>query len=659
MIIFGECIFTKIVFFSRIRLLCYFSLPLHKIRCSGQSKFDTLPMKKAVFLFFRYYLFWMVFFLFFRGLFLLANLSLSQTLSVEELFGTFRHGCVMDCSAAAYFSLLPGLLIAVSPFFPRIFRPFIKYYTLLLLILVTLLGLADIALYPAWGTRIDAQILPYLKEPDAIFSSITLGQIALALASLAIIVALFFFFFLRFVLNPYSPQQNLSWKAFPVMLLLSALLFLPIRGGVDTAPLNFSSVFFSKKTFANHSAYNYFWAFMYAMTHNDFDKNPVNYMDKEEARRIISPISLFSDEPTPLFIDAHGQKINVILVILESFSNKVIEPLGGRKGLTPNINRLCNEGICFTDFYATGSRSDRGLSSLLAAYPALIKASSILGFPEKMKNITFLPSYFGKHGYDLSFYYGGDINFYNTNMMLIQSGVNNIISRKDFPFDQASRQKWGAPDEFLYARCADELLRKKQPFFSVVYNISSHEPFDVPEHFKRITGTSSSDRYCNSVAYTDSCLGVFIDRLKASPIWNNTLVIITSDHTSLEPAPVSDIEAPESYLIPMVWVGGVVKKPWRCHNICMQTDLSATLFQQLGWDFPKSPFSKNMFGSHHYAFYFRAEGWGYFSPSLGFYQNIDNGSQRFFYGDDSPDREAQTLFAKAFTQFLHDDFISK
>lgn len=159
-------------------------------------------MKKAIFLFFRYYLFWMVFFLFFRGLFLLANLSLSQTLSVEELFGTFRHGCVMDCSAAAYFSLLPGLLIAVSTFFPRISRPFIKYYTLLLLILVTLLGLADIALYPAWGTRIDAQILPYLKEPDAIFSSITLGQIALALASLAIIVALFFsFFFVSFSIH--------------------------------------------------------------------------------------------------------------------------------------------------------------------------------------------------------------------------------------------------------------------------------------------------------------------------------------------------------------------------------------------------------------------------------------------------------------------------
>lgn len=615
-------------------------------------------MKNTVFSFLKYYLFWLVFFLVFRGFFLLANPALSQTLSASDLFGTFSHGCIMDCSAAAYFSLLPGLLMAFSPFCSGFSRSFIKYYTLILLLLVTILGLADIALYPSWGTRIDAQILPYLKEPAAIFSSVSIGQIALALAALALIVALFFYLFLRFILRPFSALPR-SWKTLPVMILLSALLFLPIRGGIDTAPLNFSSVFFSEKTFANHAAYNYFWGFMYAMTHNDFSKNPVNYMDKAEAQSLIDPLARFSGEQVPLYINTHGRDINVVLVVLESFSNKVIEPLGGRKGLTPSLNRFCNEGICFTRFFATGSRSDRGLSSLLASYPALIKASSILGFPEKMKNVTFLPSYFGQHGYDLSFYYGGDINFYNTNMMLIQSGVKNIVSRKDFTFEQASQQKWGAPDEFLYTRCADDLLLKKQPFFSVVYNISSHEPFDIPDHFKRIPGSSSSERYCNSVAYTDSCLGVFIDRLKNSPVWNNTLVIITSDHTSLEPAPVSDIEAPESYLIPMIWIGGVVENPLRCHNICMQTDLSTTLFQQLGWDTPASPFSKNMFGSHQYAFYFRAEGWGYFSPTMGFYQNIDNGAQRFFYGESASDRNDQIHFARAFTQFLHDDFISK
>ncbi len=87
---------------------------------------------------------------------------------------------------------------------------------------------------------------------------------------------------------------------------------------------------------------------------------------------------------------------------------------------------------------------------MLASYPSLMKASSVLLFPEKMKKLNYLPGYFKQKGYNLSFYYGGDVNFYNTSMLLTQSGVEDIVSRTDFPVHIATMQKWGVPDEYLY-----------------------------------------------------------------------------------------------------------------------------------------------------------------------------------------------------------------
>ncbi len=207
-------------------------------------------------------------------------------------------------------------------------------------------------------------------------------------------------------------------------------------------------------------------------------------------------------------------------------------------------------------------------------------------------------------------------------------------------------------------RMNDDLQKMKQPFFSMVYNISSHEPFDIPDNFHRITDKSNSGKYCNSIAYADSCLGHFIDQLKNSTLWENTLVIITADHAALEPGPTT-YEDPASYRIPLLWIGGVVDTSFVCGNICMQTDLSSTLIQQLGWEPDASFFSKNIFSSRQYAFYLRDEGWGFLSPETGFFMNLESGKQSFFYGEDDPSTDSLTIFSKSFVQFLHNDFLKK
>jgi len=91
----------------------------------------------------------------------------------------------------------------------------------------------------------------------------------------------------------------------------------------------------------------------------------------------------------------------------------------------------------------------------------------------------------------------------------------------------------------------------------------------------------------------------------------------------------------------------------------MQTDLSSTLIQQMGWNSTPSYFSKNIFGTRQYAFYLRDEGWGFISPETGFFMNLESEKQQFFYGEQCEKRDSLTTFSKSFTQFLHDDFLWK
>lgn len=616
-------------------------------------------MKKSILFFVKYYLFWLIFFFSFKVFFLILNKDYTSTLSLSDIFKVFLHGSVMDFSSAGYLSLLPGLVFSVLPFVKeKIIARIISCYTLIILVIVVILGLMDSALYASWGIRLNAQILMYFKNLGGMWASMSGWLWLLTFIIWTAIVFGFYKLLKRWMNFSNSASEKPRWYISPLMLFLTAVLIIPIRGGLDRSPLNHSSVYFSEKVYANHAAYNYFWTFMYAISHQDENKCPINYMDEKACLASLKGVDTQNQKNYPIYIkNKTGKPTNVILVILESFSNKVIEPLGGLKAVTPNINKFCKEGILFSNCYAAGSRSDRGISALLCAYPALIKASAIMNFPDKLKNADFMPQYFKKHQYDMSFYYGGDVNFYNTRMLLIQSGVNHIVSKEDYPLS-AAKQKWGVPDELLYQRMFNDLQKSKKPFLSMVYNISSHEPFDIPNKYKKIKGEDAASLYCNSVAYGDSCLGDFIAKLKKSPMWNNTLVIITSDHAILQPGPTG-LEDLESFRIPLIWMGGVIDTSFVVEHPVMQSDVSATLVQQMGWKPKPSYFSRNMFGKEDYALFHNIDGWGFVSPQCAYYENVESNQSKFFYGADYAKKDSLLHFAKAYTQHLHNDFQKK
>ena len=611
-------------------------------------------MKRQLFGLLKYFIFWMTFFLLDKALFLLWNFDQTIQLSAGEIGGIFLHGLKMDVSTACYLLLLPGLITGFRNFIPfRIVNRLIWYYTLFFLIVSSVLIVLDLGLYPHWGTRVNVTVFNYIDDPVAIGASVSVGDLLLGLIIAGSLVFGFMFLYKRLFREGLADSHKIKWQLIPIHFLILATLILPIRGGLDTSPLNLSSVAFSPKLYVNQAAYNFLWNFAKSVEKRKRLSNPCDYLKKEESIRIFAD---FQKKDTliqrPQLVKLiPGKQPNVILIILESFSNKVIAPLGGLHGIAPNLDSLCTKSAIFTSFYSTGNRSDRGISAILGGYPSLL-TTSIMVYPEKSHSLTLLPEYFNKKNYNTSFYYGGDINFYNLKAFVLQGKYGKLVTKADFPSELGRMSKWGVPDGFVFEKATEDLKAEKEPFMKTIYTISSHPPYDVP--FLKIPGNSNRDKYLNSVAYTDSCLGAFIDSFRKSPLWENTLLIVTADHGTMEPGP-TDITDPASYRIPLIWSGGLVDSVAQIETITQQCDFGTSLIHQLGWETSSAPFSKDFFTAFPHAFYMFDSGWGYVVPEGCFY--FDQGVNDFV--SKSTSKSVDLTFPKAYMQVLHDDFINR
>ncbi len=605
--------------------------------------------------FLKYFLFWMIFFWLAKALFLIWNFEITSQLSNGEISGIFWHGLKMDISTSCYLLLIPGLLLALRVFFPSgLVNRFIRIYTLIFLIISSILIVLDLGLFPHWGTRVNVTVFNYLNDPVAIGASVSMGDVLLGLLMGSSLVAGFLYLFKRIFPEGVVLGGKIKWQASLLQLFIVATLIIPIRGGLDTSPLNLSSVAFSSKLYVNQAASNYLWNFAKSVEKRKRFSNPCTYMDKNESLRIFNEFQkLDTLAHRPQLIKLNPQKQpNVILIILESFSNKVIAQLGGLHGVAPNLDSLCTKSTVFTSFYSTGNRSDRGISAVLGGYPSLL-STSIMVYPEKSNGLTLLPEYFNRKNYNTSFYYGGDINFYNLKSFVLKGNYANLVTKADFPSELGQMSKWGVPDGYVFKRATEDLKSEKEPFMKTIYTISSHPPFDVP--FSKIRGNSNEDKYLNSVAYTDSCLGAFIDALRKSTLWDNTLLIVTADHGTMQPGP-TDIIDPASYRIPLIWTGGVVDSLQRIETITQQCDFGTSLVHQLGWEADSSRFSNDFFTTHPHAFYMLDSGWGYVVPEGFFY--FDQNSNDFI-SKPLDGKSVDLTFPKAYMQVLHDDFISR
>ncbi|MEG1188142.1 MAG: sulfatase-like hydrolase/transferase [Bacteroidales bacterium] len=604
-------------------------------------------MKNKLYTLLKIYLGFVGIFALQKPLFMLYHLSLYKGDTAAEWLKVIYHGLPLDFSMAGYLTIIPVLMILVSVWKEGSWlRKALHIYFALINMVIAIVFVSDLELYSYWGFRLDSTPLFYLKSPANAAASVPMLMM-FVMPLLMLLTWFVLYKLMKRTTDEPDPQETDFRKRImqsATLFLLLGMLFIPIRGGFSVSTMNVGKVYHSTNMLLNHAAINPMFSLMTSLTKEGDFGSQYRFMENEEAEQVFSLLKdshqLSQQEENLL----HTKRPNVILIVLESFSAKIVEPLGGIPEVAPTMNRLYDEGIAFTNFYANSFRTDRGLVSILSGYPAQ-PSTSIMKYPAKTQSLPSLSGTLKNAGYDLEFLYGGDADFTNMRSYFMSAGFNRIVADQDFPVaDRLS--KWGVNDEKTFRFLSESLKEQSQPFMKMFLTLSSHEPFDVPMH-------KFDDPYLNSVAYTDSCLGVFMDELKASPLWDNTLVILVPDHAMHYPASIS-ISEPGRYHIPMIWAGGAISKPQRIDTYGSQIDIAASLLHQMQLPYDDFTFSKDLFNTNNrqFAYYTFKDGFGILKDSATFV--YDCASDRAIMRTDNADREIEQE-GKAFLQCLYND----
>jgi len=599
-------------------------------------------------------LFLLLFFAFYQVLFLLFNRSYADGAPFGVLARSLWVGLRLNLSMSSYVLLLVGVIQTIGLLLTgRFSYKLSKVTTLFFVVVFSGILLGNINLYAYWGRLLDAEGFAFLKTPWVILASVRWYE-SLAFLGLWLLLswaaAKGYFWLTR----SSTASGVLRWPARGLAafftLFTAAFMLLPIRGGLGVAPINTGVAYFSSYNFANHAAINPPWNLFYSFKRMDARTRHYSFMQDEEAYAIYDDIKRHGDDRLKVL---NTDKPNVVFILLESFSSQVVGILGGEE-VTPNLDRVAREGILFDNIYAASDRSDKGLVATMAGYQ-VAPAYSIIQYPQKSQSLAFMPRKFREAGYrNLTYIYGGDAGFKGMNSFVTLAGFDRQIVMSDFPASMRG-EKWGVHDEYTFARLADEMeadSKTAEPWFKYYFTLSSHEPFDVP--MARV----HENPYLNSIFYTDSCLGVFIDEVKRRGLWDNTLIVMIADHGTPGPLKASS-QMKERYQIPMLWTGGALAvRDTVISKIGSQKDVVATLLGQLGIDASDFYFSKDLLCSdtEEYAFFTYPDAFGYVTRDS--YQVYDNTARRYVV-QEGEISETDSLRAKATMQVVSADHLKR
>ena len=543
------------------------------------------------------FLFWLIVFAIFRVFMLiLASGTDGFESYTPESLGVFWHGLRLDLSTASYLFVIPLLLMPfVGGAWHSTLLSCIKNYYKIAIMLVTVMLTANLVIFRYWGTLLNVRAIEFAVYPKEMLASVSNLQSAIILV---FIVAMFWALSRirrRILDNATNSLPANGIHAIWGFLLLLPLSFTGIRGGWTLIPINEAAAAYSSNNKLNNIALNPIWFLGNNVLKSGFSKgNPYEKLSDAEAIQITkvllkNPVALSPDSVLA------NPKCNVVIILLESWTADVIEPLGGVKDVTPFFSSLAKDGLLFSQTYSSGFRTDQGLTSVLSGFPS-IPDKSIIKFIDKTQQLPSLGRIFADAGYQNRFYYGGELGFANMNNFLLQSGFEERTDINEF--DESQRNsKWGAHDEYVFERMLSDHAEQDNPFFSVVLTLSTHEPFETPRPTP-FGKQSEADRFKGSAFYTDQCLKQFFDAASFRSWYKNTLFILVADHGHRLPLN-RDYFEPATRRIPVLFYGDPLNQSFRgktIDRVSSQHDLATTLLWMTQRDESKFKWSRNMFG---------------------------------------------------------------
>ena len=569
--------------------------------------------------------------------FFLVYSSVIGDTGLLNLFSALWAGKSLDGSMAGYLVIIPLIISTICIWINnRIFINIEKAYYVIISFLISFITILDLGLYGYWGFRLDmTPIFYFFTSPSSAVASATLLEMIIApIAIIVLTVCLYLLlikvaFLKSFDININNKRNKIY--ATLLSLVFAGLLFIPIRGGITVSTMNLSRAYFSQNPRLNHVAINPLFSLMYSATHQSNFKSQYRFFEEVEAKQIFSQLIDNSIENDTVLLK--NIRPDIYLIIAESFSAHLMPSLGGEE-IAMRLDSIANEGVLFTNFYANSFRTDRAIPAILSGFPSQPN-TSLMKYVEKAEKLPSLPKTLKNNGYDISYYYGGDINFTNMLAYLVSQGFEYIIKDKDFTIKER-QSKWGAHDDIVFSRLKKDIedRTENKSYFTVIQTSSSHEPFQVPFHKDlKIKYPEQYDR-ANAFAYTDSCIGDFVNYLKKSGKWDKSLVVITPDHYGAYPKSIENVIS--RHHIPLIFAGGALQvNSSKIDVYGCQTDIVSTILSSLKIEHKEFIYSKNLLSKSapHYAFFTEPEYMGMVTDTASVVYNLESSKVEIGVGE--------------------------
>ena len=531
-------------------------------------------MKSRVLFLLRFYLLTVAVFMVAKWGFMLCNHA-EASFSFGDMLEVWWYGLSLDLSTALYFFALPFLMMMAGMWL-TLPKWLVKSYYAFLSIAFALAFVSDTSMYAFWHLKLDAAWLQYLETPTEAMASVTTGYLVTRALVVIILTILLFLSYNRVVGMPAFKRG--TWKELMFYVVLLPLIVIGIRGGLGESTTNTGQAYYSQNQFLNHSAVNPIFSFFYSMTHQLDDQSQYQFFETEECEQMTQGV--YTTE------SVHGDTLlttdrpNVLVILMEGAGEQFVDAM-------PHLQELKKQGVYFSRCYANSWRTDRGTVCALSGYPSFPN-TSVMKIPEKSSTLPSVALSLQQQGYKTNYLYGGDINFTNMRSYLIATGWEHLMSMSYYPLGEQRTSQWGVRDDITFATVYQWISQADHNTHHLwgYSTLSSHEPWDVP--VKKL-----DDEVENSFCYLDDCLFDFVSKLKATPQWNNLLIVITSDHGIVH-GKIDHMTPLQMNHIPMLWLGGAVREPRVIDVLCNQSDLPATLLGQLHLNHDAYTFSRDV-----------------------------------------------------------------
>lgn len=502
----------------------------------------------------------------------------------------------IDLSSIGYLATI-GVFILILHVVARpkteLFQRIFTLYGSCVVTVVVIVEASTPAFINQYDVRPNRLYIEYLDYPQEIFSMLVHGHL-LAMLSTLLLASLTSVYSYRLLCRAFTQPPSLK-KASNLPILMAALIIclFAARGTLNHRPLNPALVYFSQDSLINSLVLNSTYSVAFALKNMGNEKSASNLYGTMSRQKIIDTVKKASyrkqfvagNIPTLAhnkpFVS--GVKKNLVIILEESLGARFVGELGGLD-ITPELDKLYQQGWGFDNLYATGTRSVRGIEAITTGFTPS-PSRSVVKLSKSQHNFFSLADVLSQEGYKTQFIYGGESHFDNMKSFFLGNGFNDIVDINHIENPQFI-SSWGVSDEDLFNQADKELTKlsnSTEPFFSLVFTSSNHDPFDIPQGKVSLPKGHNPENYKRDLAikYADYALGKFINKAKTRSYWENTVFLVVADHDvrvfGSEPVPL------KSFHIPAVILNSDMKSK-RDPRLVSQIDLPVTLMSLLGID---------------------------------------------------------------------------